>query len=266
MSNVTLCPECRQPGAEYTGLDLLFCQNQGCTVVDFTPSGRIALLLDPEGVLQEQPEAEPAKTNSREARHSSAKQEWGTPEPIIELARSFMGQIDLDPASSPEHNERVKAGWIYTEQDNGILQSWKSRSLWLNPPYGKIRLPYPMVAKFQGRTIWLDEGKEHSSQAVWVYKLLSEYEAGSFVHAMLLVNAETAAAWFQPLWSFPICFIRGRVKFIDPDTGKPGGSPTHGSALIYLGSRSAAAFARHMRELGPVAVSMAYSEAVTGDY
>lgn len=148
-----------------------------------------------------------------EVLHSSATHEWYTPKKYIDAARSVLGAIDLDPASSAIANQTIEAANFYSLSDNGLSQPWHGR-VWLNPPYGKIN--------------------NQSNQALWSQRLIVEYRAGNVQQAILLVNAQTSEKWFQPLWQFPICFSDHRIRFESP-TGK-GKSPTHGNAFIYLGS------------------------------
>ncbi len=64
---------------------------------------------------------------------SSESNEWWTPEPYIEAARSVLGGIDLDPASCAQANETVQAARYCGVADDGLKQEWKGR-VWLNPP------------------------------------------------------------------------------------------------------------------------------------
>jgi ParB-like chromosome segregation protein Spo0J len=146
---------------------------------------------------------------ARKALHSSESNEWYTPARIVDAARSVMGAIDLDPASCDEANEVVKADKIFSE--NGLEQEWKGR-VWLNPPYGR-------------------EAK------VWAAELASRYEKGDIVEGCLLVNSTTESEWFQGLMrEYTVCFVLGRIKFWKPNEIHT--SPTHGSAVFYLGDES----------------------------
>src|SRR6266496_1913833 len=140
--------------------------------------------------------------------------EWYTPQKFIEAAREAMGGgIDLDPASDTTANQVVHAVRFYDKATDGLLQVWEAQRLWLNPPYCK-----------SGAV---------SNQELWTCKLIAEYEAGRVHQAVLLVNAATETRWFQRLYDFPICFVKGRIRFNSP-TGIETG-PTVGSAFVYFG-------------------------------
>ena len=137
--------------------------------------------------------------------------EWYTPSPYVEAARRVLGHIDLDPASSAIANLVVGAGCFYTEEQNGLAQPWDG-NVWLNPPYGSL------APKF-------------------VSRVLGEYETGTVPAAIVLLNAQTTSSgWFQPLWSFPLCFTDHRIKFTSGD-GSKNSSPANGSVFIYMGGR-----------------------------
>lgn len=151
--------------------------------------------------------------------HSSKSNEWYTPALYIEAARELMGAIDLDPASCQDANDTVRAHRYFTREEDGLVQEWCGQnrmavSVWLNPPYGRTA--------------------GESNAALWITKLLAEYEAGHVTEAVLLVNAVTERAWFQPLLDFPICFTNHRIRFqgANPDDDQP----THGNAFVYLGT------------------------------
>lgn len=137
--------------------------------------------------------------------------EWYTPAPIIASARAVLGEIDLDPASSPVANETVRATEFFDEKADGLLQHWAGR-VWLNPPYAS-----GMVEPFVGR-------------------LKTFIESSDIQAAVLLVNNATETGWFQsiaPLASAG-CFPRGRIRFNGPD-GKPVGQALQGQVILYFG-------------------------------
>ena len=157
--------------------------------------------------------------------HSSKTVEWYTPPAIIQAARTVLNDIDLDPASCLRAQQEVRAKQYYTQFEDGLSQPWYGR-VWLNPPYGR-------------------DHRGESNQGVWSRRLLREYEQGDVTSAILLVNASTGTKWFQPLWSYPICFVAKRIAFLD-EHGVAQSNPTHDNALVYFGDapeRFAAVFA-----------------------
>jgi len=152
---------------------------------------------------------------------SSETNEWYTPAHIIELAREVLGDIDLDPASSPEANDTVRAASYCTIQEDGYTQPWGSTDsptrVWLNPPYGK------------------EDGERETNAMRWSRKLIGEYQAGRVESAILLVKAALGYEWFEELWRlYPTCLLRKRLSFVRAD-GSNDGQSKHATALLYLG-------------------------------
>ncbi len=133
--------------------------------------------------------------SSHDIHFSSKKPEWYTPPLVASLARQVLGTIDLDPASCAAANRNIQAVNYYDEDTNGLAQPWYGR-VWLNPPYG-------------------DEIQR------WVPRLIGFYEAGLVTEAIALVPARTDTAWFQPLFSYVLCFWRGRLHFSDAKESAP---------------------------------------------
>ena len=127
--------------------------------------------------------------------NNSGNNEWYTPAAIIEAARDCMGGIDLDPASSKQAQETVRAARWFGIDDDGLAQTWAGK-VWLNPPYAR-----GLVDRF-------------------IEKLLSENVA----QACVLVNNATETVWAQTMLSqCSVCFLSGRVKFtaLDGVLGAP---------------------------------------------
>lgn len=138
--------------------------------------------------------------------------EWYTPPQYIALARTVLGDIDLDPASCEEAQLTVKAQRYFNEQQNGLCHAWYGR-VWLNPPYSKV-----LVKKF-------------------IAKFLMEWDAGRIIEAIVLTHNFTDAVWFHDLAAIAdcICFTQGRVKFDHP--GGAVSKPPHGQAFFYFGPK-----------------------------
>ena len=143
--------------------------------------------------------------------YNSGENEWYTPPQYIEAARKTMGGIDLDPASSDKANEIVKANQYYTAEQNGLEKEWFGK-VWLNPPYSQ-----PLVDYFTA-------------------KLKDELVENHVQQACVLVNNATETKWLSRLLKIcvGVCFIKGRIKFIDKN-GKPGDAPLQGQVILYFG-------------------------------
>lgn len=161
--------------------------------------------------------------------HQSKSNEWYTPSEYIEAARRVMGSIDLDPASCDYANDIVQASEYFTKEADGFTQSWYG-NVWLNPPYGR------------------GKGND-SNQSMWSNKLIEQYEGAYINQAILLVNAVPGNLWFWPLWNYPICFPKQRIKFYDDKGSVP--QPTHGNAIVYFGY-DIKKFAREFEQFGAV--------------
>lgn len=138
--------------------------------------------------------------------YSSATPEHYTPRHIIDRAIRCLEWISLDPCSNSHVNPNVPAARHFTAADDGLAQEWKARTVWVNPPYGKVLKS-------------------------WVLKLIEEYAKGNIEQALILVPARTDTGWFQLLRDYPICFVRGRLKFGDAVNSAP-----FPSAIVYLGA------------------------------
>jgi phage N-6-adenine-methyltransferase len=156
---------------------------------------------------------------------SSDSGEWYTPPEFIEAVYRALGEIDLDPASSDEANEVVGAARYFTREDDALGLEWDAATVYLNPPYGDV------IAEF-------------------IKKLLSEYEAGHFSEAVVLVPARTDTAWFRSMRRFPRCFINGRLKFRQPGTTSENSAPFP-SAVFYIGP-DLNSFTLAFRDIGDV--------------
>lgn len=143
---------------------------------------------------------------------SSDTDQWFTPATIVEQTRNLLGldAFDLDIAADADN---AKAPRYYTVEDNALQQEWNCTNGWLNPPYGRI------IGQFTQRAI-------------------EQVENGNAERITLLVPARTDTNWFQELadWATHIHFIKGRIKFENPEKGNTQSAPFP-SAIVHLDAR-----------------------------
>jgi phage N-6-adenine-methyltransferase len=153
--------------------------------------------------------------------------EWLTPAEYIEMARLVLGVIGVDPATTVEAQQIIRATTYYTKETDGLKHEWPGH-VWFNPPYARDLIPE------------------------FVSKLCQELRSGRVTACIALTHAYTSSAWFQELASVAdvICFPHVRVKFRDPEGEKA--NPTQGQAFFYFG-RDIDAF---KREFGPLGIIM----------
>jgi site-specific DNA-methyltransferase (adenine-specific) len=73
-------------------------------------------------------------TNRHAVHFSSATDNWATPQDVFDdLNQEF--QFTLDPAASPLN---AKCDNYFTQEDDGLAQSWKGERVFCNPPYGRV--------------------------------------------------------------------------------------------------------------------------------
>jgi phage N-6-adenine-methyltransferase len=141
----------------------------------------------------------------------TGENEWYTPQEYVEAARSVLGAIDLDPATSERAQSLIQASRFYTKEDDALTREWGGR-VWLNPPYSQ-----PDIAHF-------------------VSKAVHEYAEGRVSEAVVLTHNYTDTRWFHELFGAAdaVCFTRGRVKFYNQD-GEVA-APSQGQAFTYFGA------------------------------
>jgi phage N-6-adenine-methyltransferase len=167
------------------------------------------------------------QTKGTHVANNSGENEWYTPAEYIEAARKALGGIDLDPASSVKAQETVRAGRFFTKEDDGLAQEWAGR-VWMNPPYGQ-----PLMTQFSE-------------------KALVELNSGRVSAMVILTNNATETAWGNTLLAAcdAVCFIRGRIKFLNAQ-GVEQHTPLQGQMVTYYGS-DPDAFADAFASLGVV--------------
>jgi phage N-6-adenine-methyltransferase len=129
---------------------------------------------------------------------SSARQDWQTP-PHVFKALHDLYDFDIDAAATKE-NAMLPSYW--TEDDNALVQDWKGKRIWCNPPYNNAK--------------------------AFIYKALQERDSADLITLLLPFRPDTIA--FQALHNCTIFAFKGRLKFV-------GGlhCATFPSCLVFLG-------------------------------
>lgn len=169
-----------------------------------------ALML--RGYTQLRPEG---RVTKRKIHYMYDTDSWCTDKLVIEVARTFLGDIDIDPATNLYAQEFIRAKHFYTKETNGLTKPWYGR-LWLNPPYSM-----PLIKQFTD-------------------KLIQQVDAGNVTEGMILVNSASDTQWCQALMMrYPVAFSRRRLQFTHPDY--VGTQNRVGQALFYVGGTPARA-------------------------
>ncbi|MEO1099824.1 MAG: hypothetical protein AAFX57_19055 [Bacteroidota bacterium] len=82
-----------------------------------------------------------------------------TPLGVFPAVRYVLGSINLDPASDHEINAQVVADRIYSLKNDGFVQQWEAKTLWLNPPGTTVT-----GGTSEERLYWLSEMKKKAEE------------------------------------------------------------------------------------------------------
>lgn len=151
---------------------------------------------------------------------SSGKDDWQTPPKVLDCVHEMTAVIGLDPCAGQDTDLAVVN---YRDQDNGLALPWTKRGLvYVNPPYSELKL--------------------------WVPKVVEESKADAEIIMLIPARTETINFQLAMRWANSLCFVAGRLKYLDD--GKPSKhSAPFPSAVLYYGSRWAA-FADAFHTLG----------------
>ena len=139
------------------------------------------------------------------ANTGNRKDTWNTPPEFVgDVLKFFGGRIGLDPCSNSADDPNVPADKVYTEQTNGLKQSWVADSVFMNHPY--------------------------SDSKTWVPHAAAQYECGNAKEMVLLIKLDVSTKWWTAVAKYPWIAVNRRLKFGD---GK--GAAPFQSAIIYLG-------------------------------
>ncbi len=133
--------------------------------------------------------------------YSSKEEKWATPQDFFDkLNEEFY--FTLDAAASPDN---AKCAKYFTEEQDGLAQSWGGHTVWCNPPYCR-------------------------KTGAWVKKAYEEHQRTGCTVVMLLPS-RTDVRWFHDyiLGKAEIRFVKGRLKF----DGSKNSAPFPSIVVIY---------------------------------
>jgi len=131
---------------------------------------------------------------------SSDKHDWGTPQYIYDYLDNIF-VFNLDPCATKEN---AKCKNYYTEEQDGLSKSWRDKTVFMNPPYGRE------ISK------WMEKASSREANVV-----------------VCLIPARTDTAWWHDYVMFRasyVLFVRGRIKF----EGAEHGAPFPSAIVIYF--------------------------------
>jgi hypothetical protein len=190
------------------------------------------------------------------AQHSSESNEHYTPIPIVEVAREVMGSIDLDPASCALANrEIVRADRFFTKADDGLSRDWNARTVFVNPPGGRLYVDGKRTNRSQAQAFWFkavsEWEKDPSRTICFLGFTLELLRLSQFRNE----NGSRVRASWDALY-FPFCVLRERTDFLIERNGRliEQGDPTHANVLICITSsfNTARRFEQEAYRLGSV--------------
>lgn len=118
-------------------------------------------------------------------RYNGNGRHWGTPPEIFDPLHAEF-DFTLDPCARPES---AKCSKFYTEEQNGLEQTWAGERVFMNPPYGREIYP------------WIEKARVEADQGALVVGLVPAYTDLSWWHAHIVNRAE-------------VRYLRGRVRYI----------------------------------------------------
>ena len=124
---------------------------------------------------------------------SSKEEKWATPQDFFDKLNDEF-HFTLDAAASPNN---AKCANYFTEEQDGLVQSWGGHTVWCNPPYCR-------------------------KTGLWVKKAYEEHQRTGCTVVMLLPS-RTDVRWFHDyiLGKAEIRFIKGRLKFGENKNSAP---------------------------------------------
>lgn len=114
---------------------------------------------------------------------------WGTPQHVFDVISNRFGPFNLDPCGGIDGPKLCET--VFTENEDGLKQSWAGKSAFINPPYSQTKK--------------------------WIDKALRESCASDTFRAVFLIPARTDTKMFHQFiipFAQEVCLVKGRIKFV----------------------------------------------------
>lgn len=112
------------------------------------------------------------------------------------------------------YNCKAENGFYYDKGFNGLVEDWKGERIFCNPPFSK--------------------------KAEWIKKAHDEV-LNNDCHICVMIlptNCLDSMAWHEYIeGKFDYEILKGRVSFINPETGKPQSGNNAGTVIVYFKKR-----------------------------
>ena len=139
------------------------------------------------------------------ANTGNRKDTWNTPPEFVgDVLKFFGGRVGLDPCSNSAEKPNVPADKVYTEEMDGLKQSWVADSVFMNHPY--------------------------SASKTWIPHAAAQYENGNAKEMVLLIKLDVSTKWWRSIEKYPWIAVNRRLRF-----GAAASAAPFQSAIIYLG-------------------------------
>ncbi len=172
---------------------------------------------------------------------SSQNLNWNTPHWVREgLLHVFSGPATLDPCSNSTSVMETLVKYLLPEND-GLVDPWDldgpGTTVYVNPPFGRCYItPDRRALSQKEHELLTDEDKKKctsTSLADWVRRASAEWTNNQVQTVMLLPASVDTQAYQRHIFlnASSICFVRGRIRFLQPD-GTPSGPSPMACALV----------------------------------
>jgi len=126
---------------------------------------------------------------------SSKSNEWTTPKAFFDKLDKIFGPFTLDPCCDSTNNLTQN---YFTEQQDGLVQSWQGHTVFMNPPYSRGELKR------------------------WIQKAYEESQRKNTLVVALIPSRTDTKYWHEYVMKARhIMFVKGRIKFGDGTNSAP---------------------------------------------